>query len=220
MVPALFHLEDKVMREEFLARRWNRLPATCFMHRRAALDKAGWWNETLPRGADLDLWGRIVSAYGEQAIRCVPVMTAFHFRAHWRLEDIAPDTEPVWMQLHRTPGRLPEAMYWQVRAGTTEQQAFWEKLKAQPESIAALRMACHHAVMTYAWHLEQHLCVQQGLPPVVELDKKIQSLREQKAAMQAKLTERDAKLQRLKEKVEILKRETKMPKWFRWLRGN
>jgi hypothetical protein len=219
MVPALFHLEDKLMREEFLARRWNRIPATCFMHRREALDKVGWWSEELPRGADLELWGRIVSAYGEQSIRCVSVMTCFHFRAHWRLEDVAPDTEPVWLQLHRAPGRLPEAMHWQVSAGMTEQQAFWERLKTQPESIPSLRVACHHAVMTYAWLLEQQLSVQQGLAPVAELDRKIQSLREQKADLQAKLTERDARVQRLKEEMESMRRETKVPKWLQWLRG-
>lgn len=220
MVPAVFHLEDQAMRDAFLAKQWNRIPATCFMHRREAFDKVGWWSEELPRGADLDLWGRIINAYGESSIKAVSAMSCFHFRAHWRLEDIAPDTEPVWLQLHRAPGRLPEAMHWEVPAGMSEQQAFWERLKGQPEFITSLRTACHHAVMSYAWHLEQQLSAQQGLAPVVELDRKIQALREQKAALQVKLTERDARLLGLKEEMEILRRETKVPKWLRWLRGN
>lgn len=242
MVPAVFHLEDKVMREEFLARRWNRLPATCFMHRRAALDKAGWWNETLPRGADLDLWGRIVRAYGEQSIRCVPVITCFHFRAHWRLEDIAPDTEPVWMQLHQEAGRLSEVMRWPVAPGGVEQEVFWSRLQSEPGIVPALREACHQAVATFAWHLERYLSVQNGLPPLADaqalaqklesqaahvdalllhvgsLEARVRELEEQKAALQKKLPERDAKLQRMKEKLDLLKQENKPPKWLGWLR--
>jgi hypothetical protein len=218
MVPAVYHLEDKTMREEYFAGRWNRLPSTCIVHRRGAFDTVGWWNADMPRGGDMDLWARIIRAYGADATRSVTVMTCLHFRALWRLDELAPDTEPVWKQLHEEPGRLSDAMRWPVPSGMVEQAACWGHLNAEPESVPRLRDACRHALITYAWHLEQQLSVQQGLAPVAELDRKIQTLREQKTALQSKLSERDAKLKRMKEELDLLKQENKGSKWLGWLR--
>jgi hypothetical protein len=217
IVPAVFHLQDRVMREEYFANRWSRLPSSCVMHRREAFEKVGFWNDQMPRGGDLELWTRIMRAYGMETIRHVTMLTCLHFRAHWRGDQLAPDTEPVWNQLHQEPGRFSEAMSWPVPEGMVEQEAFWRRMIAEPEIVPQLRDACRRAVVTYTWHLEQELSVQRGLPPVAELGKKIGSLREEKAVLKAKLAERDAKLQRVKEELERVKRESKWPKWLRWL---
>jgi hypothetical protein len=166
----------------------------------------------------MELWGRIIRHYGTDTLRSVTEMTCLHFRALWRLSELAPDTEPVWLQLHREPGRLPDAMRWAVPPGMVEQEACWRRLRAEPEIVPQLRDACRRAVMTYAWHLELQLSAQQGLAPVAELDRKIQALREQKEILQTKLSERDAKLKRLKEELDRLKQQNKRPKWFGWLR--
>ena len=218
IVPAVYHFEDKAMLDEYFARRWNRVPSTCFIHRRDVFEKVGWWSEVMLRDADWDLWCRIIKTCGLPSLKSVPVMTCFHFRALWRLEELAPDTEPVWKQLHQAPGRLPDAMRWPVPSGMVEQEAFWRRLSAEPEIVPRLREACRHALVSYAWHLELHLSAQRGLEPLAERDRKIQSLRDQKAVLKGKLAERDAKLKRMKEKLDLLKQENKGPKWFGWLR--
>lgn len=166
----------------------------------------------------MDLWTRIMRGYGTGCTRNVTVITCFHFRPFWRGDELAPDNEPVWRQLHREPGRLPDVMRWTVPEGMVEQEAVWRRLSAEPEIVPQLRDACHRALTTYTWHLEQQLSVQQGLAPVAELDRKIQTLREQKEALQSKLAERDVKLQRMKEELELMKRGKKR-RWLGWLRG-
>lgn len=197
IVPAVFTLEDRVMRQEFLSCRWNRIPACCFMHRRSAFERVGYWNETIARQGDLELWGRIIAAYGESCIRHVPVLTGLHFRAHWRLKEMAPDKEQVWQILHREPGRLPEVMRWPVAEGVREQEVFWKRMRAEPGVIEALRQGYRNALHTYAWFMELRLVAQGGVDGWGIMEQKVAALREKVAGLKERLADRDEKIQRL-----------------------
>lgn len=163
IVPTVFHLDDAVMLGEFLAKRWNRVPATAFVHRRVVFDRVGYWNETLPSGADMDFWGRIIHAHGLDSLRVVDTVTTFHFRAVWRTQDqLAPDNEPLWKILHHQPGRLPPALKIAIQPGETEQSAFWTKITGQQDVVQSIRQALALALQSFAWELElrvgaQHL---------------------------------------------------------------
>ena len=197
IVPAVFTLEDRVMRDEFLAGRWNRLPACSYMHRRTAFDDVGYWNEEIANSADLELWRRIITEYGVASVRQVPLMTCLHFRAHWRMKDMAPDEEPGWQMLHHEPGRLPEAMHWPVPEGMREQEHFWRTMVADPESIHRLRLACGDALTTFAWFMEMRLLAQGGLGGWEVMEQKIARLRGKVAGLKGRLAERDQKMGRL-----------------------
>jgi len=155
IVPTVFHLNDAGMLDEFLAKRWNRVPATAFVHRRAVFDSVGYWSETLPSGADMDLWGRIIRAHGLDSLRVVDTVTTFHFRAVWRKQNQqAPDNEPLWLILHRQPGRLLPALKIAIQPGETEQSAFWTTITGQTAAILSIRQALVLALQSFAWELE------------------------------------------------------------------
>jgi glycosyltransferase involved in cell wall biosynthesis len=156
MVPTVFHLEDSAMRQGMLDKVWNRLPATCFIHRRTAFDAVGMWNASLPKSADIDLWGRIIRFYGPNSVWGLAEFTTFHFRACWRTQEfITPDNEPPWLRLHHEPGRLSPWLTLPILPGQTEQEALASWLKVHPAAIAEIEKAAIHALMTHAWELEK-----------------------------------------------------------------
>jgi chromosome segregation ATPase len=100
-----------------------------------------------------------------------------------------------------------------------EQEACWRRLSAEPEIVPRLRDACRHALVTYAWHLEQQLSVQSGLAPVVELERKIQSLREKNSALKQRLAEQSSSLKRVrKEREDLQKKLARFPGVSGWWR--
>lgn len=155
IVPALFHLADRRMRAELLAGRWNRLPATAFLYRQEAITRVGLWNEELKCNGDMDLWSRIILAYGEDAIRVVDEFTVFHFRAVWRTQDrIAPDNEPLWRRLHDEAGRLDPMLRVPPLEGQKEQATFWSWMQRDAARLADTRAALTRAMQSFAWEIE------------------------------------------------------------------
>lgn len=202
IVPTVFQLGDSRMRKEFLAGRWGGVPAGCFIHRREALARAGGWNAELDHAGDRNWWGRILKSYGEDSLRLVPDITFFHFRANWRTEDmVAPDCEPVWRQLHASPGRLSDALRWPVPQGMTEQEAFWRRLSTEPGEPARLKDACLLAMAAYARELELRDAAQMGKSS----DDVIRELRADRAQMEERLAGSQAKVQRLRGERDRLK---------------
>jgi glycosyltransferase involved in cell wall biosynthesis len=154
LVPTVFSLYDKVVRERFVSMRDNRIPATCFVYRRAATNEIGLWNETLPRNGDLDLWSRLIKHYGEQSFRYFPVVSVLHFRAIWKTEEQPdPQNGALWRRLFEEPGRLPELLKTPIPAATLPQTVFHSIQSRQWE--AAIRDACSIALETFAWEAEQ-----------------------------------------------------------------
>ena len=219
-VPTVCHLNDSEMRSEFLARTWNRLPATVFAHRREVFASVGYWDETLPRAGDLDFWCRIIQHYGVESVRSLDTCTTFHFRAAWRTaEHSGPDNEPLWQILHRQPGRLPPELKIPPKAEETEQAAFWRYLSNCPKALPNLRTALNLGLQTYAREMElrtgaKHLSADDPNRPVAdyrELEKyrsRAERLREE--------------LDRTKEQLASLKTASKVtptsrsPRWKFW----
>ena len=202
IVPTVFHLEDSEMREGFLDKVWNRLPATCFIHRREAFASVGMWDGALPKGADMDLWGRILRFYGPKSLRCLADLTTFHFRAIWRTQEfINPDNEPPWIRLHAEPGRLSPWLKLRVEAGQTEQEALTLWLREHPEAITEISKACVHALMTHAWDMEKSALgngayIQQLQQTISELSKAGDLLAQTQLKRDSLLAERDGLKQR------------------------
>lgn len=155
LVPTVFPLQDPVLLGEFLAGRQNRLPATAFVYRQEARVAVGDWDAEMPRRGDLDLWSRILRAYGADSLRVVEMVSTFHFRAIWRTPDVlAPDNEPLWKYLHAQPDRLPAALQIPMGADTLEQAACWRWWQEGPHVLPAIREALHVGQAIFTWELE------------------------------------------------------------------
>lgn len=61
----------------------NTLPASCVVHTRAALERAGYWPEKLPAAADWALWKRMIHD-DEGRIVFLRKPTNLHFSANWK----------------------------------------------------------------------------------------------------------------------------------------
>lgn len=199
IVPTVFHLNDAAMLGEFLAKRWNRVPATAFVHRRAVFDRVGYWNETLPSGADMDFWGRIIQAHGVNSLRVVDTVTTFHFRAVWRTQDQqAPDNEPLWKILHHQPGRLDPALKIAIQPGETEQLAFWTTITEHKDAVLSIRHALSLALQSFAWDLELRVGAQRidsgAVDSLTTLHAKLKQQRNQTKRLRKKLDEALAEL--------------------------
>ncbi len=148
ITPSAFNLHDPATRQPFLAMEANSISATCVVHRRTCLDRHGYWDETLPRNGDWDMWRRIISGGGERTFVYEPEPTCLHFRAIWKIEATAGPYELyVWQEL-RARGILPPALASvPVEPGQTEQATTWAALAADPAGWSrALRGAVHQEI--------------------------------------------------------------------------
>lgn len=135
LVPSSFNLRDAAVREDFLAMRFNSIPAATVVFRRECLRRYGNWNEALPNNGDWDLWARFIAGGKGRRLSYVPVPTLFHFRANWRTEaNAGPRELSTWRQRFRdqpdfgrglrlrfSPRALPQKILWQLlqRGGAT-----------------------------------------------------------------------------------------------------
>ena len=136
ILPVFVNLKVPKWRNHFL-RVANILPATCVVHRRAALDEVGYWPETIERAGDWDLWKRIVSHYPDRALRVIRSPTCLHFRADWRTD--ARWAPPPVLQLsliEQTAGYWPEALRLRLDlAGIPPQAQVWDRMSAAPDKF-------------------------------------------------------------------------------------
>ncbi len=114
------------------------------VHPKECLDKYGYWDETLARSADKEMWWRILEAGRFERLAFVPEPTTLHFVAAWRKTPALVVQESASRAFTRgflrsaTPAglRLPSPH------DVTQQQAAWEYLAAAPdERVARLREA-------------------------------------------------------------------------------
>jgi glycosyltransferase involved in cell wall biosynthesis len=112
---------------------------TCVIHRRDCLEKYGYWDDSMPRGADTELWRRYVKGGGFRSFSYLPVPTAFHFQAIWRTQSLK---NRLRLKLNVLEGSLPSELSVRVPAGITEQQAVWQYLSGDlPGRTRQLRRA-------------------------------------------------------------------------------
>ena len=103
ITPTIFNLvDDALTLEMFLAKKTNRIPAACVVHRRQCLDRYGYWDDSLPREGDLDMWGRIIKGGGRQNVAYLRAATCLHFRADWKKKNSILDEEIVGKEHYET----------------------------------------------------------------------------------------------------------------------
>lgn len=133
IAPSVFNLHNASELEMFLAKKINRIPAGCVIHRRECLDKYGYWNDNLPNCADWDMWIRIIEGGGKKNFVYLPKATCLHFRADWRKKlNTVLEHEMVWEQFYALDGFMPGAMKIEVPDGMTEQEAAWQIMSMEP----------------------------------------------------------------------------------------
>lgn len=109
------------------------LGISCVAHLRDCLEKYGYWSETLPSGADAELWNRIITLGGKQNFSYVPVPTAVHFIANWRKQA---RRTTLKLMLYRWEGSLSPVLAIPEHSGITQQEALWRHLKEFPAARA------------------------------------------------------------------------------------
>lgn len=90
LFPSFFDTDNQYVKFSFM-HVCNGIPATCVVHTKEALIKAGYWNAALPNSADWDLWKRIVNHDRERRIGYISTPTTIHFRANWRNDNSSQD---------------------------------------------------------------------------------------------------------------------------------
>lgn len=205
IIPSANNLES-IVAQERLENGIHTIPASCYLHRREARDVVGGWNESLPRGGDLELWLRIFQHYGRSSLRYLTEPGCLHFRAIWKMADHPdPQNFTIWHQLISKPGALPGELKVDMPAGMLPQEAMGRRLSGPggAQWQESLRKASDHAMETYA--LAQEIAMA-SLIELTELN--VRFVHEQERAekwkaktgvLQEKLAVRSAELKSLKE---------------------
>ncbi len=130
ILPGDFDLTDPFKRDAFLLMQQNGIPASCVMHRRSCFGKYGFWDESLPRHGDWEMWARIVAGTGRAGY--LPSPTCLHFRANWRKDSNVVSNLEAHPEIH---AGLPAL---QLPTGETEQQSAWTGISADPAQWAKI----------------------------------------------------------------------------------
>jgi hypothetical protein len=113
-------------------------------HTKQCLDKFGYWDETLARSADKEMWRRILEGGRFERFAFLAEPTTLHFVAAWRKTPVLAVQESASRILLKGVLRTtsPAALRLPSPPGMTQQQAAWEYLAAAPaERVARLREA-------------------------------------------------------------------------------
>lgn len=209
ITPTIFNLvDDALTLEMFLAKKTNRIPAACVVHRRECLDRYGYWDDSLPREGDLDMWGRIIKGGGRQNVAYLRAATCLHFRADWKKKNSILDEEIVWDRFYALAGFMPDGMKINVPVNMTEQQATWQVISVDAQAWSnnlreAIQLAFERRVahsdalmgwMLKRWptltldsiHLTEHINAlpNEGISPLIE---QINRLSMREVALRAEL---------------------------------
>lgn len=109
------------------------MPATSVMYHRDCHDRYGYWDETLLRGGDWDLWKRYVSEMSPEDVAFLPEPTSLHFQANWRTKkNYGAGKLGAWYALAERENLIPSNLKIYVPENLTEQQAFFETMQSDP----------------------------------------------------------------------------------------
>lgn len=135
----------------------NTIPASCIVHTREALERAGFWPENIPSAGDWALWKRIIKE-NEGKLAFLKKPTSLHFSANWRnsrhstmlemktLLSIA-DRSDWWPAVLRY---TPKKSINEVKE--TEQAVLWDAIESGKITwIASLRAASDTVIDRVAW---------------------------------------------------------------------
>jgi glycosyltransferase involved in cell wall biosynthesis len=130
VIPIPFNLNDEDLRKNW-ANRWaNAIPAGAFVHRRSCFGKYGYWNDTLERSADWDLWIRFMRGGEWKRFAYVPQATCLHFKAIWRRDPDREDFEvPVIIKTIEKMSLPVERVNLDFAENKHEQEHVWDLMK-------------------------------------------------------------------------------------------
>ena len=131
ILPQAFNLYDLRTRRAWQTRHIGHLPSTTVVHRRACLDRYGYWSERVARGGDWELWMRILSGGGWGNLAYEPNPTTLHFVAPGRPPRAGPG-QRWWRRARAREVASTPGLRVHVPDGVPEQQAIWRACQAAP----------------------------------------------------------------------------------------
>jgi glycosyltransferase involved in cell wall biosynthesis len=143
--PRATNLHDPACLDHFLSGNHVPLPSCSVVHTRDCLEKYGYWDETILRNGDHELWRRIILGGNRRNFIFVPEPTSMHFVADWRRKNRR------WREISRrilltrfdlVDRLLPDALQTDFSKYISEQEAIWGLIESDPAGYTtALRDA-------------------------------------------------------------------------------
>ena len=132
IVPFAVDLRDPVQLGYFLDVA-NSIPASCVVHRRACLDRYGYWPMDVPSAADWEHWKLIIRPSGGANIAYVPEVTTLHFRASWR-DPTRWGPVPLhrWLEVAADERRWPSSLRADLSPGESPQASILRSIEEDP----------------------------------------------------------------------------------------
>ena len=152
--PLPFNLEEEQCLSEFLDIKVNFIPASNVVHKRECFSGVGYWNESLQRYGDWDMWARIIKSKPHRNFRYIPETTNLHFRAIWKTEESeGPKVMKDWRNLFAKLKNIPPEVNTPFPSGILEQKFFLSNLKSLDHNyITRLRSAISALIDLKAAH--------------------------------------------------------------------
>jgi hypothetical protein len=134
------------------------VPAGTVMHRQSCLAAVGGWPEHLPSGGDLDLWQRIIAAFGPESIGFARDPSHLHFLAEWRLpNDRWPDAMSYVRAMAAVSSHWPPGLRIAQQPGQSLQSTIWATLRSDPITFGArIRWSTAFLQDKLAWQSSQN----------------------------------------------------------------
>lgn len=155
VTPYLFDLTEKETLGLFLHQLQNGIPASGIIHRQSCFAKYGYWNDSLPKSGDVDLWIRIIKGGHCRNFVFIHQPTALHFQANWRGRIGGSLELQVWRKLvHNSFFHVSSCLIVESISGVELQATFWKTLSADPvDWVIRLRQAVQITNSSLWWRL-------------------------------------------------------------------
>jgi hypothetical protein len=169
IIPVEFNLNNSQTLEPFLECWRNAMPATCVVHRQSCFTKYGYWDDSLPAAADMDMWARIIKGGNRKNFVFIPAPTCLHFIAVWKRPD---ETGLIvarqWLDFYHSNPDIPSVLNIKIPNGHSEQSLIWAIISVNPQQWVAelrkaviqvfdLKIACHHEELENLWKIKEDL---------------------------------------------------------------
>jgi glycosyltransferase involved in cell wall biosynthesis len=161
ITPSTYNLNHPATLEAFLAGKPHSIPAGCVVHRRSCFSTYGFWNDSLPRAGDQELWARFIDGGGGKNFVYLPDPTCLHFKAIWKTErNTGPAELTAWKLFQQRKPFTPAALKVAVPEGRTEQEAFWKAMALDPASWARDLRAAVHLILDHRISVDNEVILQ------------------------------------------------------------
>ncbi len=140
IIPSSYNLNNSEIMNYFINVK-NGIPAACFMHRKTCFAKVGYWDETLLKSGDWDLWRKIIISGKMNNFLFESQPTCFHFKAIWRETNqfLPRGLVDLTSFITLKPEIISDNLTLSISKGKKEQSIFWRKLKNDRDWIYKIR---------------------------------------------------------------------------------